>query len=410
MNTRGAVQVADPNGRPPEMTWQHFVARVKAPSMQHLVVGRTRVRSEGSGRRSRRLRRCPARESFRALKGGYADTRPRPVRWLVSHRWLPCRRSGALHAGEGTGHRVNLSRVDERSCADQVPRRRHRTTAEEDRLGHALKLDRANRLERDALREHAIKAESFAERAKRLPRLEERQLETVGVREALVPIAPGGVDRGRYRLASGVAHLPCGLAKVADKHSDPHALVERSAGLELIDHPLVVGVHDLERGGWNLEDHAPASLSFEVHQHLQVQDVAEQMSGDVIVIEDLDEAQLSGGGSFALLLIVSRGASLVSLDRRVSAHCSVCHRTADRGCMPERPLSSTSVGSVNENSPERSVSSRTSRETRISPPRASAAIRAARTTSFPKKSSSSRMGSPVWSPIRTRSRCPSERG
>ncbi len=51
--------------------------------------------------------------------------------------------------------------------------------------------------------------------------------------------------------------------------------------------------------------------------------------------------------------------------------------------MPERPLSSTSVGSPNEKSPERCASSRTSRETRISPPRASAAIRAARTTSFP---------------------------
>jgi len=36
-----------------------------------------------------------------------------------------------------------------------------------------------------------------------------------------------------------------------------------------------VGVHDLERGGRNLEDHAPASLSFQVHQHLQVEDVAE---------------------------------------------------------------------------------------------------------------------------------------
>jgi hypothetical protein len=64
-------------------------------------------------------------------------------------------------------------------------------------------------------------------------------------------------------------------------------------------------------------------------------------------------------------------------------HRSVCQRTADRECMPERPLSSTSVGSVNGNSPQRSVSSRTSRETRISPPRASAAMRAARTTAFP---------------------------
>ena len=36
-----------------------------------------------------------------------------------------------------------------------------------------------------------------------------------------------------------------------------------------------VGVHDLERGGRNLEDHAPASLSFQVHQHVQVEDVAE---------------------------------------------------------------------------------------------------------------------------------------
>jgi hypothetical protein len=68
---------------------------------------------------------------------------------------------------------------------------------------------------------------------------------------------------------------------------------------------------------------------------------------------------------------------------RFPSHGSVCQRTAHRECMPERPLSSTSVGSVNVNRAERSVSSRTNRETRISPHRASAAIRAARITDFP---------------------------
>lgn len=41
--------------------------------------------------------------------------------------------------------------------------------------------------------------------------------------------SPHGVDRGRARLSSGVAHRPCGLAEVSDQHSDPHALVDRSA-------------------------------------------------------------------------------------------------------------------------------------------------------------------------------------
>jgi hypothetical protein len=81
--------------------------------------------------------------------------------------------------------------------------------------------------------------------------------------------------------------------------------------------------------------------------------------------------------------VPSIAASPLKGRERFPAHGSACQRTADRECMPERPLSSTSVGSVNENCPERSVRSRTSRETRISPPRASAAIRAARTTSFP---------------------------
>jgi hypothetical protein len=40
----------------------------------------------------------------------------------------------------------------------------------------------------------------------------------------------------------------------------------------------------------------PASLSFEVHMHLQIEDVAGQMGGDVVVVDDHDEAQLSGSG------------------------------------------------------------------------------------------------------------------
>ena len=195
--------------------------------------------------------------------------------------------------------------------------------------------------------------------------------------------SPHGMSTGAAIAPSGVGHRRCGFVQVVDPHRDPHALVERSARFEHVDHALV-GRRPRSRA-WRPEPRGSRPC-------LPVLPGPSARSGRRR--RGIDEwrrrsrrrpprSAALGPGSLALLPLVCRGASLVSLNRRVSAHGSACQRTADRECMPERPLSSTSVGSVNENCPERSVRSRTSRETRISPPRASAAIRAARTTSFP---------------------------
>ena len=88
-------------------------------------------------------------------------------------------------------------------------------------------------------------------------------------------------------------------------------------------------------------------------------------------------------------------------------HCTDCHSTRWTRCGPI-PFSSTSRPSSKRNSPAWAASSLSSAETRISPPVAALPTRAARFTCKPKKSSRSRIASPVCRPMRTRDLRPSQ--
>jgi hypothetical protein len=106
--------------------------------------------------------------------------------------------------------------------------------------------------------------------------------------------SPHGVPHGLgERLLTDLAHGLGRRVEVVDLVGDPEPVALRRPGLELVDHRVVLGVHDLECRGRQAQDHAATTLPVEAQNDLESEHVAVQRPRRLVVVDDEDGSDLA---------------------------------------------------------------------------------------------------------------------